>query len=93
MALSFEVESFVGRDASGGFGILPGRVSLMTVLEEGLSRFRVEGEDWQYLACPGGVLHFTGRELFLDTRRYLRDTDYQRLCLCPTAVWPRYWSL
>jgi hypothetical protein len=34
------VLSFVGSDASGSFGIQPGRARFMTVLDYGLSRFR-----------------------------------------------------
>jgi F-type H+-transporting ATPase subunit epsilon len=35
------VTSFVGQDASGSFGILPGRAGFMTILSFGLARFRV----------------------------------------------------
>jgi F-type H+-transporting ATPase subunit epsilon len=73
------VTSFVGEDASGSFGILPGRARFMTVLEYGLARFRTADGPWQYLACPGAVLSFAGNELFLNTRRYLRDEDYDRI--------------
>lgn len=73
------VASFVGEDASGSFGILPGRERFMTVLEYGLARFRASDEPWQYIACPGAVLNFSGNELFLNTRRYLRDDDYVRI--------------
>ena len=34
---------------------------------------------WQYLACPGGVLNFADNQLTVNTRRYLRDDDYQRI--------------
>ena len=34
---------------------------------------------WHYLACPGAVLSFADDQLFLNTRRYLRDDDYQRV--------------
>lgn len=73
------VASFVGEDASGSFGILPGRARFMTVLEYGLARFRTVYGPWQYLACPGAVLNFADGELFLNTRRYLRDDDYGRI--------------
>ena len=35
------VTSFVGEDASGSFGILPGHGRMMTSLVVGLARFRV----------------------------------------------------
>ena len=74
-----DVESFVGQDASGSFGILPGRAALMTVLDYGLARFRLLAGGWQYLACPGAVLSFADDQLFVNTRRYLRDDDYGRV--------------
>jgi F-type H+-transporting ATPase subunit epsilon len=74
-----DVASFVGMDATGSFGILPGRARFMTVLEYGLARFRPSDGPWQYVACPGGVLSFVDEELFLNTRRYLRDDDYERI--------------
>jgi len=73
------VASFVGADASGSFGILPGRSRFMTLLDYGLSRFRSQDGAWQYVACPGAVLSFADNELFLNTRRYLREEDYRRV--------------
>ena len=73
------VASFVGQDASGGFGIQPGRADFMTVLDYGLARFRLAEGGWQYLACPGAVLSFADNQFFLNTRRYLRDDDYERV--------------
>lgn len=74
-----QVHSFVGRDASGSFGILPGHEAFITALEFGLARYRCVDAVWQYLALPGGILHVTGGEVFVFTRRYLRDTDYRRI--------------
>ena len=74
------VTSFVGQDASGSFGILPGRARFMTLLEYGLCRFQVADGGWLYLACPGAVLSFADERLELSTRRYLYDADYQRIC-------------
>jgi F-type H+-transporting ATPase subunit epsilon len=71
--------SFVGEDASGNFGVLAGHARCMSVLSFGLARLRRAGGEWEYLALPGGVLYFTGNELFLSTRRYLRDADYARI--------------
>jgi F-type H+-transporting ATPase subunit epsilon len=73
------VRSFVGEDASGSFGILPGHARFVTVLRFGLARFRRDETHWEYLALPGAVLRFDGRELHLGTRRYLRDDDYERV--------------
>jgi F-type H+-transporting ATPase subunit epsilon len=70
------VASFVGTDASGSFGILPGRARFMTVLGYGLSRYRTADGAWCYLACPGAVLYFADERLTVSTRRYLCDPDY-----------------
>jgi F-type H+-transporting ATPase subunit epsilon len=73
------VASFVGTDASGSFGIQPGRARFMTILDYGLSRFRTLDGVWQYLACPGAVLSFADDQLTVSTRRYLWDQDYERI--------------
>ena len=73
------VTSFVGEDASGQFGLLAGHERMMTTLVFGLMRYRPGGQDWVYLAVPGGVVYFVGDELFLSTRRYFRDRDYQQI--------------
>lgn len=74
-----DVTAFVGQDLSGSFGILAGHQRLMTPLVFGLARFRVLDGDWQFLALPGGLLYLVGNELFLNTRRYLRDVDCTRM--------------
>jgi len=73
------VESFVGEDASGAFGILAGHARMMTSLSLGLARFRTPDADWQYLALARGVLYFRDNMLAIDTRRYLMGEDYDRL--------------
>ncbi|NVK40323.1 MAG: F0F1 ATP synthase subunit epsilon [Oceanospirillaceae bacterium] len=73
------VTSFVGEDASGSFGILAGRATLITSLVFGLAWFRSGDAPWQYLALPGALLHFTDNQLHLYTRRYLLDADYERI--------------
>ena len=73
------ITSFVGEDASGSFGLLPGHARFMTCLEMGLARFRRLGEDWQYLAQPGAMLYFKDNVLNICTRRYFLDTDYDRI--------------
>ena len=73
------VTSFVGTDASGSFGILPGCARFMTILGYGLSRYRDADGRWCHLACPGAVLYFAADRLTVNTRRYLRDHDYDRI--------------
>jgi F-type H+-transporting ATPase subunit epsilon len=73
------VASFVGEDASGSFGILPGHARFMTSLELGLARFRRLNESWQYLATPGAVLYFKDNLLNVCTRRFFLDDDYDRI--------------
>jgi F-type H+-transporting ATPase subunit epsilon len=74
-----DVASFVGEDASGSFGILPGHEDLVTVLDFGLSRFRVGDRPWQYVAAPGAVLFLHDGELHFATRRYLLGDDYETM--------------
>ncbi len=73
------VTSFVGEDRSGSFGILAGHERMMTSLVFGLARFRTGDGPWQFLALPGALLYFVGNELFINTRRYLRDESYARI--------------
>jgi F-type H+-transporting ATPase subunit epsilon len=71
--------SFVGRDASGSFGILAGHHRAMTVLHFGLAHVTTADGRRQFIALPGGLMYFVDNELFLMTRRYLRDDDYSRI--------------
>jgi len=74
------VDSFVGTDASGRFGILAGRAPLVTVLAFGLARFRSAGQpDWRYLALPGGTLQFSGERLEIACRHFSCGDDPERL--------------
>ena len=70
------VTSFVGEDASGSFGILPGHGRIMTILVFGLARFCIKNSSWQYLAMPGAVLYFVNNKLTLNTRSFLLSDDY-----------------
>lgn len=74
-----QVTSFVGEDASGSFGLLPGHGRFMTSLVFGLARFRSGDGPWRYLAVPGALLYFVDNLLQVTTRRYLLDDDYQRI--------------
>ncbi|SHE57665.1 F-type H+-transporting ATPase subunit epsilon [Microbulbifer donghaiensis] len=73
------VTSFVGEDLSGSFGILAGHQRCMTSLVFGLARFRCGGDDWQYLALPGGLLYFLDNHLQIYSRSYLVASDYERI--------------
>lgn len=73
------VSSFVGEDDSGSFGLLAGHARMMASLVFGLARYRIEGGPWQYLALPGALIYFVHDELYLNTRRYLKDDDYERI--------------
>ena len=74
-----DVVSFVGEDASGFFGVLPGHEPLLTCLAFGLARFRTAAGEWQYVAVPGAVLRFAGNELHVSARRYVRDLESSRI--------------
>jgi F-type H+-transporting ATPase subunit epsilon len=74
-----DVASFVGQDDSGSFGIQAGHARMMTALSYGLARYRDETDAWVYLALPGGLLYFVNNALYITTRRYFVDTDYQRI--------------
>ena len=73
------VTSFIGEDESGSFGVLAGHARMMTLLRFGLARFRILGEDWEYLALPGAFAYFLEGELYLSTRHYLRGKDYDHI--------------
>ena len=74
-----DVTSFVGEDASGSFGIMPGHARMMTALIIGLARFRIGNGNWQYLALPGAIMYFHANRLIVSTRRYLLDADFMRI--------------
>lgn len=73
------VTSFVGEDATGCFGIQANHARFMTTLVFGLARFRLATGGWQYLALPGAVAYFNNNELTISTRRFLIDTDLERI--------------
>lgn len=75
------VTAFVGLDATGSFAIMANHQRMMTSLQFGLARFRTGDDEWQFLALPRAVLYFVDNELFVNTRRYLRDRDYSRMTL------------
>lgn len=73
------VQSFVGEDASGYFGMQAGHIEFMTMLVFGMARFRLENEQWQYLALPSGLASFQANELTISTRYFLIDTDFDKI--------------
>ena len=73
------VTSFVGEDSSGSFGLQAHHARFMTTLVFGLFRYRLQSEDWQYLALPGGVLYFNNNELSISTQHFLIDSDFERI--------------
>lgn len=73
------VSSFVGEDATGSFALRAHHERFMSALVFGLARYRLADGDWQYLALPGALLYFVENQLFINTRRYIADTDYKRI--------------
>ncbi|WP_435627209.1 F0F1 ATP synthase subunit epsilon [Candidatus Ferrigenium straubiae] len=73
------VASFVGEDGSGSFGIRARHARTMTALTYGLARYRLQDNGWRYLAFPRGILYFADNALYISTRRFLHDADYQRI--------------
>lgn len=73
------VESFVGEDPSGRFGILAHHARMITFLNFGLARFRYASGEEEYLALPGGILYFTGNELRINTRNFMRSKNYEEI--------------
>jgi F-type H+-transporting ATPase subunit epsilon len=73
------VLSFVGEDASGSFGILPGHAPFLTVLEFGLARFRTAAGAWEYVAAPGAVVLHRDGDLHFSARHYLRGSDHEQI--------------
>jgi len=74
-----DVESFVGEDPSGEFGLLMGHERFMTPLVFGLAKFRCAGQGWQYLATVGGLAYFADGALCVNTRRFLVDANYDNI--------------
>jgi len=73
------VASFTGEDKSGSFGLLARHERFMTALTFGLARLLLADGSHEYLGFPGGLLYFVDNELRISTRRYLRDTDVERI--------------
>jgi len=63
-----DVVSLRGEDASGCFGLLPGHVDYLTVLQPSVLRWRRAGGEPGFCAVRGGVLSLCGRELRVACR-------------------------
>ncbi|HEU5451941.1 MAG TPA: hypothetical protein VFU76_08150 [Terriglobales bacterium] len=74
-----QVESFVGEDPGGAFGLLAAHERFMTPLAFGLAKFRCAGRDWEYLATVGGIAYFVENELYVNSRRFFIDADYETI--------------
>lgn len=73
------VESFSAEDNSGSFSILAHHERFMSTLSFGLAKLRLADGTYEYLGLPGGVLYFYDNSMNISTRRYLRDTDPNRI--------------
>lgn len=71
------IVSFVGEDDSGQFGILAHHARMMTCLKFGLAWFRYDNNEMEYLALPGAVVYFNENQLYISTRHYFRNKEYQ----------------
>lgn len=80
-----DVTSIVAADASGQFGLLPGHLALVTVLEPGLFRYcRSQHSAWAFGACVGGLLMCEkaadhGTQVRVVSRRFLQGDEPEAL--------------
>lgn len=63
-----DVVALRGEDASGCFGLLPGHVDYLTVLQPSVLRWRRAGGELGFCAVRGGVLSLAGGELRVACR-------------------------
>ncbi len=57
----------------------PAHSRMMSLLTFGLARFRVAGQEWEYVAVPGALAYFVDGQLHLSTRRYLRGKALDKM--------------
>jgi F-type H+-transporting ATPase subunit epsilon len=74
-----DVVRFTGRDAAGSFGILANAYRRMTVLAFGLAHFQNASGQVEYLALPGGLLHFVENELRIATTNFVRSSGLEEI--------------
>jgi F-type H+-transporting ATPase subunit epsilon len=70
---------FVGRDASGSFGVLADAERRVTVLDFGLAQVQHADGTTEYLALPGGVFYFLDNHLTVATSNFVRSRSYQEV--------------
>jgi len=71
--------SFVGQDLAGKFGLMANHERFITALGFGLAKYKDVNHHWTYVALPGGILHFVNNELYITTRQYLVDENYEKI--------------
>lgn len=75
-----QVRSFRADDESGGFGIMPGHVPLLSVLRACVVRWRTLEDGWSYCAVRGGVLTVeAGRDIRIACRAAILGADLAAL--------------
>lgn len=79
------VVRFIGFDAGGSFGILPGHETAVAVLRYGLARFQDTSGTWRYAALPGGVLRFAANAMTIVAARCFIGSDRAALAERLTA--------
>lgn len=75
-----DVLSVRAEDESGGFGILPGHVPLLTVLDACVVRWRQRKGKWSFCSLRGGVLTTQdGKEVHIACREAIFGDDLSAL--------------
>ena len=73
------ITSFVGQDLAGKFGLMANHERFITTLEFGLAKYKIGNDSWVYIALAGGVLHFVDNKLFISTREYFINENYEQI--------------
>ena len=74
------VLSFRAQDESGGFGIMPGHVPLLTLLRACVVRWRHISGEWSFCALRGGILTVEdGRDIRIACRQGILGSDLAAL--------------
>jgi F-type H+-transporting ATPase subunit epsilon len=75
-----DVASFRAADASGDFGIMPGHVDMLAVLETSVVRWWAATGSWHFCALRGGVLAVeNGDTIRIACRTAITGDDLSRL--------------
>lgn len=74
-----DVVALRGEDASGAFGLLPGHVDYLTVLQPSVLRWRRAGGELGFCAVRGGVLSLTAGQLRVACREGILGTRLDEL--------------